>query len=498
MSYDEAENMRTPRMTLPICLRRVRHEQTTDHTLPDYYPEIRRLLYVGATVLPPAKYVGGSRIELDGGVDYRMLYVGADGELYCAPFSGEYSVAVPPDADVDVELGEGVSVLAVAEAESLSPRVTGPRKLSLRTRMQSEISAFGRRGVEERMRGEYDADALCIQNGEVTLSEPVTAVGEELVLTESIDGIGAEGRVISADAGILWHEASAKGSEIAVSGEVRLCLLCQRPDGRTEELRRRIPFEGMVETDTELRDGTAVRARGTVSQLTVKVEEGVATCELHVLPEVQAFVKRSFAYRADLFATDRQAQTAYADYALPVLLRTLNGNLTQSERISAADAGVAQGATVVATFGNATFSDCEWEDGKCVLTGQSRYTLVCERDGEYFSTELTLPLRYETEGKMAKSDHFSASAAVVECRARLSGDSLELDAELSVDGAWLCETRIRTVEEVAFSEPTPRRGGEMILCYPASGETRWSIAKRYRTRPERIVGDPETDPYVVI
>ena len=41
-----------------------------DFALPDYQPEIKRLLRVSACVLPPSKFIGDNEGELSGSIDY--------------------------------------------------------------------------------------------------------------------------------------------------------------------------------------------------------------------------------------------------------------------------------------------------------------------------------------------------------------------------------------------------------------------------------------------
>ena len=69
-------------VTVLLCDRTVNTEVSGDFTLPDYQPELRRLLAVMPTPLPPAKYVGSTGVELNGTVDYQVLYVGGDGGIY--------------------------------------------------------------------------------------------------------------------------------------------------------------------------------------------------------------------------------------------------------------------------------------------------------------------------------------------------------------------------------------------------------------------------------
>ncbi|MBR0443324.1 MAG: hypothetical protein IIX15_03200, partial [Clostridia bacterium] len=56
--YSQGKNeTRVMRLQLPICDRMVITEVSGEVSLPDYQPEIKRLLRVSATVQPPTRYV---------------------------------------------------------------------------------------------------------------------------------------------------------------------------------------------------------------------------------------------------------------------------------------------------------------------------------------------------------------------------------------------------------------------------------------------------------
>ena len=129
---EKTEGMGVCYATMPICRKTMTTELSGDYTLPDYQPELRRLLYVSGRALPPAKYVGGGSVELDGVMEYQILYVGADGGLYSAPLTGEYNLRQPMENLSEFDLNEGVCVLSSCIPESITARVTAPRKLTLR------------------------------------------------------------------------------------------------------------------------------------------------------------------------------------------------------------------------------------------------------------------------------------------------------------------------------------------------------------------------------
>ena len=72
---------------MEMCDRKIASEISNDYSLPDYMPEIRRILHIDVNVLPPAKYINVTGAEFNGNVDYNVLYAGSDGELHTAPLS---------------------------------------------------------------------------------------------------------------------------------------------------------------------------------------------------------------------------------------------------------------------------------------------------------------------------------------------------------------------------------------------------------------------------
>ena len=81
-----------------MCEKRVTREISSDFVIPENQPEARRILAVTERLLPPAKYVGSSALECNGVIDYRVLYLGVDGELWGVCFSSEYELEAPLDA----------------------------------------------------------------------------------------------------------------------------------------------------------------------------------------------------------------------------------------------------------------------------------------------------------------------------------------------------------------------------------------------------------------
>jgi len=494
---DANVSVETRCMTRPMCETTVTNEISCEYTLPDYLPEIRRLLYVTNTILPPAKYVGGSSAEFDGTVDYQALYVGSDGALYTAPVSCEYNFNVPLEKVSEFDLNEGVTVFVTSNAENVSARVSGPRRLSMRMRMRSRVRAYGKMPYGERYIGDASEESVYKLNKVSECAELVSALSDALTVSEEIVGMGDDVRVIGADGKIHVDEAFVCDSGVNAKGNVILKLLCANGDGRVETVSRKLPFDTEIDAEIPMGDEKHCRVCGTVSEISVNVGEGKIICDVNVLLDAQIGVNRPMSYTADIYSSEKTSVCEFADNAVPVMLRALNGNFSQSERIPLSELSIPDGANAVDVCASVAFDNCEESGGRYILTGQSRYVLVCEKDGEYSACEVNLPIRFETESA-GVLNIFDTSADVISCRARVGGENLELDSEISVAAAFLGTEKIVSLKSVEFSEPIQKNSGELILCYPAPDDTSWTVAKRYAVSPEDVSGDPKTDTYLMI
>ena len=472
-------------ITLPMCDRTVSAESSGDYTLPDYQPEIRRLLCVDATVLPPAKYVGGTGAEFNGTVDYRIMYVGMDGGIYSAPLSSEYSFNVPIDGAGDFDLGEGVSVLASVVCENAVSKVTAPRRLNIKSRLRAHVRVFGKRILEAQCIGAESHDAIMRLRGEGRCMSVGSGSSDIISITEEIGGMSDDVRVISAEGDVFVDDVRAAEGIVRASGNVMLKLMSARENCSPEISVRKLPFEGEIEVDGAC-EQSMCRATGTVSDISVSVgEDGRILCDISLILEARAMQNEEFTHTADLYSTEESCICEHVEYSMPIALGCTNSNVSQSERIPLEQTNISPDANIIYACGAPRFDNCTLVGEKYMLTGECRYTLICESGGEYSSSEIVLPVRYEmsADGEVSGYD---AQADVISCRARVDGENLCIDAELSVVAELTGAELVRTLSEARFGEKYDCRGNRMTVYYPSDGDSVWTVAKRYHVRPESV------------
>ena len=83
------------------------------------------------------------------------------------------------------------------------------------------------------------------------------------------------------------------------------------------------------------------------------------------------------------------------------------------------------------------------------------------------SAEMSLPFRYEFdnpqgEGDAADAPRFDGSLSVVNCRARMDGERVGVDAELAVSLRTHKPTPLTALTDVSYGDEVTRRRGEYV------------------------------------
>jgi len=493
------EVMSAEMMSVTVCERSVIADANTEYTLPEYFPEIRKLLHIEQTVMPPAKYVNSSSAQLNGTVDYKILYVGADGSLYSAPVSTEYSVNMPIDMRDGVDSSAGLEMSCGVCTDSISSRVVGPRRISIRGRIRCAVRVIGKIKPSEELVGEVNPLSIYKKIGKANTAEYGACLSDMLETEYEIAPLGEGERVADAEAKLFVKDISLSDTAIICRGDMLFsALTVNEMTGEHKNITQKLPFESELESDIDLTDAE-VRAWGIPCEIRVEVEEDRAICKIGAMIEARCLAKRSVEYTEDLYSSERSCTVTHKEYECAEALLCKNGNMTISERLGAEDTGVAPDAKLITSFGSATVDSCRLEDGKYIFDGTARFSLIYLLEKEYSCTDINIPFRYAVEGEAdGENISFSGDASIISMRVSNDGAQLGIDAELAISVDCLGSRKISAVCEAEFDGETERDENTLIVCYPAPDDTLWSVAKRYAVAPSKIIGDPQIDKYIII
>jgi len=478
----------------------VSHEAEKEYTLPDYMPAIRRVVSVEATALPESRFVSGPVLEFGGTVSYSVLYIGEDGTLFCAPLSDTYSGSCA--------LGEGEGIDAAGmgvdtAVDSVSCRVSGPRRLTLRAKMKTKLCALSAREIGERITDEAGAtlapSEYPLERRTVDVQDVCVSRGE---LTASAEGNlhpSGGGKVIHCTGAVRVEEARAENGAVCLRGDVTLHLLWLSGEGRIVPLSDRAGFSQTVYV-SDAREGDCARGWGRAAAISVEEEEGGVRWEIEYDLEAESIRPCVRSCTADAYSTEHECRLQETEYDTVSLLRCGVGGLSISGE-STLSAAPGEGTYILNAQAQAVPESVERQGRKLTLHGNAAVSVRLAGEGDVVCEEMRIPFRYEcTSDNVPEGEDgellWRCDVQVCDVRARMDGDRLMAEAELCISMAVLNRGKIRAVETVVLDTSAPIRPAQDVIriVYPDAGERIWNVAKKYRVRARDIVeGNHLTD-----
>ncbi len=451
---------------------------TEDFVLPDYIPEVRRVIGVRTSVSADGKYLSGDELETDGGVTYNVMYVGGDGAICMTSQTSSYTGRVPLKTEDDRFTPQ--DIVLTCTAENVNCRVTAPRKITLSSKVRMKILSQKPADVTMKVEGTYPVRRKTETRKCGVLSE-YRQTGECSGEIREREGM----QVICASGELCLSDARVNGGSVDIKGDAYVTAVLLSPEGNYVTAKSRVPVEEEISLAEVPRDGSChAAAFGEVVLLEMQAaDDGVLTwrMEYDVDCAVLKGTKASVVTDAYLTGSADVLETAAYDSVYPA--GTVNGRLTVQT-----SAKLKPGMTYVCAWGRGTADRMETANNRMIITGNAVISAVESGNGEAILDELTLPYRYECESVTDKTaDHAclagKTSVRVTDIQARVDGDILNLTAELAISAAVVGLETVKCVSSIA---PAPDDGSfkkseNMIRIYvPDEEETAWDVEKRFR------------------
>lgn len=477
--------MKTKAELQRVCIG-ARHEAADEISLPDYMPEIGRIISCSSAILPDSRYIDRGELVLSGLVIVCVYYIGDNGELCAYPHNCEYSVQLSC-AGCDMT-GLSVERLIVnTSAESTLCRATGPRRLSLTLKLHSAVFAAQHDETElELVSGETAGGTA---NSESTLElYRFPTEYTSLYCGASSGNLSGElhiresSRIISCEGAAAVTSATVAGGRATVKGELYISCLAADAEGRYFTARTRAPFEENVALGELPSDATRTYAVGRARCAAVKLhggEDGALAWEAEYDVEATAFAEQRTELIGDAYSTEYFDSCELSSARVVRCLSGVNTQLSANASRQLPTAGGGEISHITATVSSSR-AECTAE-GRLVLSGSCAVTALMASGGETVLQELDVPYRFECECKRGEATAVMAGAEVICAEGRLDGDRLSVSCELALTCIALECAEKRYVSRVVLKrdEPVTPRRELLTLYYPSNGESSWEIGKKY-------------------
>ena len=473
---------------------RLRTESVGEYGVPDYQPQVRRILRVRTRILPSGRYDRAGRSECAGLCVHTVLYSTDDGRLASLDVTSEYSFSFAAEEDALV-------LLLSPQIEGVSCRLVGPRRITVRTTLALTPHVY-RPSMAEKGGG----DARLDSTDTVRLTHPLWTTRldlpapSELALSDSV-AIESGTELLLSDAAAEITETRIGASGAEVKGEIRCTALLSGEGAVPYFLSHRIPFETFIACDTS--GGAELCAYPTVTAFEARISSGdgggsrlfldvglTLDAEL-VTPCLQKVVVDAFSLKSPLVAVKESIPVTEilggCRHRAPFGCSISRSESDSEDACAVIDLGVTPQLRSQERVGDRLLLRGECRIDAALLLGSSDAEGRAEYSTTSFSSpfEISLPLR-ENLPEDAELEIF---LSVFESSGRLEAATLSAQGEMVATVRATRRRMISPVTAMTEGDPAPGRGpseSEIVAIYPGADESLWSIAKRYRVSPEQI------------
>ncbi len=482
-----------------------------DYVLPDYYPEIFRIIKCTAEPRVTSSTISGDRITYELTVCIKVIYCTEGGTK---PESVEQKLTYSRTVNLD-SAADTPAVYFKAFADHMSCRAVNPRRVDIRGAVTVQICAAGERETEvisEVFGGNVQLKKLTkpCPSGIIRAQKRVV-VSDEFELGDA----PPVGSILRASAEIVSSDKKIIADKLAAKGELKISML-YTPYGSDGDspvctmqfsmpYSQLIALEGMDDS-YECRVGAEVVSCDITPHSSGDGESHGVECEVMLFIDCAAVKMSMYEIASDEYSTEFVSSHT----CVPVKIEKMSAPVDSTMIVR----GICENkdcplSVVYDAWCCTDRLHTQVNNGAVLVTGNVRMFIIGKAEnGDFTVCESDVPVE-ETVSAGAGLDmrelsdeadvHIMFSA--VSCSYTISSENkAEIKAEIAVRG-WVsdCDT-IDALVEISVDELSPRDKNDeyaLRLYFAENGEEIWDIAKKYGASISRVMEENEMDSEVV-
>lgn len=476
-----------------------------DYILPDYYPEIFRVLRCTACPTVTSCSVNGDRLTYELSVELRVIYCGSGSDIRTIERRMNYSGS----ADLE-DSGMLPAAKVVPSVEYINCRAVTGRRIDIHGAVSVSITV-----TAEKLRSVISDVFGCgvlLKKQELICPSPGIYSEKRVTVSERID-MGSDkspiADILRCSAIVLSSENKAIANKLAVKGDIKVNLLCtcrgeSDETAQPEAMQFTLPYSQIMDMDG-LDERFDVRSSVTVSGCEVRPvsEDGSGSarsvdCEVILLITCAAERYSEISAAADEFST--VCATSHKTESITVPCRPRKVEQTRTVKGSAEQHGGTISRVYDAWCEVTSCDTVREEDGS--LTAVGKVLLCCMLEsgsGEPVISTSDVPFRFENIGGESCSPDAVTDIEAVPLSASYSltsDNTAEIKAELRFSGEIRDRFRFAAITEMTADEDSPLPSDSDVsvkLYFAKKGEDLWETAKRCRTSPAEIMEENGLD-----
>ncbi len=468
-----------------------------DISLPDYCPEIKRILKCTVTADILSVQNSEEKISVQGNAVVRVLYIGDNDKL------SAYEQNYPIQKTVGSEKHRaGSSVTVKAVTDYVNCRAVSSRRLDIRGMLTFVFKSVRKR--EEPVLTCADGNGIQILSGDYSYADLKTLTEKAFFLTEVIE-LPTEkpviGRIINSSAYISVLEKKIINNKMLLKGDcyIKLYYLSEN-EASVECTEHSIPVSQIIEAEgiNEACDSFLnlnITACEAVSKVDSSGDTKLIDINIRVSACVIAFENSNLNLISDAYSTECETRNSFKSIDILSLNTSSDNSFTNKVVLESIGVSV---ESVHAVWCSDIRYNYNLKDNKCFLSGNYQVTVIY-RDAEKQFGVIQKPVEFEYSVALKNSCERIVCYPMIQlcgCTCAVTGESkLEIKTEISASLYILSSGIVKYVNEIDVLEGknSEKENCALTVYFSDENEKIWNIAKRYGTTVEAIMEENGLD-----
>lgn len=470
-------------------------EQTVDadFALPDYCPDIQKILKCQIEPHIESKNIVGDRIEIEGISIVKIIYIDAiKTSVRCTeqsyPFSISNNLKDTPQYAV-IQTDTKVNYL---NCRALSPRrlnIHGAFNVAIKVIDKSEVRTCTNIIGEDVQQKKMNVDYSYLQG----VAQQQFSITETLETGQNRPAIQS---VIRSDIRAVCNECKPITNKIMYKGDllVKLMYLSDLDSGKIETMEYTIPFSQVIDINgANEKSLCAVRTEIMNYNVTLRTEIGfddpLPVLSAKICVTAFAYEERDTMVVTDCYSTNYFIEPSYASYSLPMLKSNIKETVVDKSTVEFSDNSLSRVIDIWCEKGNVI---CCESDGKTVLNGKYNICILAvDTSNNVIYTERTKEYTHNLTSvtKTSKLSGYVLPECISVGFRFVSEKRVEVRTEMLITGEIYDVCTVNAVSSAKADEEKKRRREDiasLVLYFADEGEDVWNIARDYCTSVTQV------------
>lgn len=458
--------------------------------LPDYCPEIRRILKCSVTANIMSVQNNSGRITADVNALIRLIYVGENGNI------ASYEQTSPLQKYVESpSVTSECAVEVRVNTDFVNSRAVNQRRVDVRAMLtfifkvskkrEETLLCFADGSGIQTVSTDCDFTSLCALSSRSFGMSEVIELGDDKAAVSQILNISAfavsdEIKLISNKA-LIKGECGVKIFYIAEGGAAVECVDHSMPISQIVEL------DGVNETSIPCL-GMTVSSCEAVPKADSSGEMRLIDLNVRVTTHAMAFETVPVTFIDDAYSTEYEISAS--GKSMETLTFNSDFNSVFTNKVVLESIGVSV-ECIVGIWCSEMRKSFSCKDGKCIISGTYNVTILY-KDAEMQTGMIQKPVDFDFSVKLdepAERLKCFGSVDILGCSCAVTGESrLEIKTEMKASGIALTSGIKKYISEISIndSEKINNESCALTIYFCESGEKIWDIAKHYGTTVDAI------------